>query len=643
MNKKTVLTSLTAIMVAAPAIVTGVVSPAMATTWPGTDVMSENTTYDSAATLAHMGVSENGAEAQAQAYYNINSGYYLPQNSYQALQCIENKYCPGIDNITKNSSEAQGLQACPTQTFPSSDSGADAIYDCYRATCPTSNQNLASDGTMSGRVYYGERNNCTPGVNSCESGFTALNLDVAATYRNGGTPVKSYAKKDNTYVNQTGVDSTALAVPLFAGFDSTVVATYPTWAVDFGGPGYLFGGSACKGLNGVRQVAEMSGADGNNCYCWFTGYKPTSGLQTYRTIRSLAVPMQNSLNSCALNCAEACAQAVYDSSNSATEDAVALLYEHTSNDLKCVNTPYTISYKCESSDQSSVDSQVVEYLTAYTTRASSLCSKTGYSFENWGVSGETTNNTVNASTNVSTGYPYASNKTYTANWIPNIYAISLCNNSSCDSTVYEKYDTGWYSDSGATSTTSSVEGNLPSRTGFVFRGYYTEQLADVEASGNPGTQRITKEGGLPANTTFTSDASLYASWAKNCNISGKEETLTCSLTVANDGTVTYATGCEMGYGGMNRTPTTGGGTYSPTCNPNSITIVWGGIAAGRLALAGTEDVLTDYANNTAKSTVHYDDAIHTPVSPLGTEGSDNLPGQEFIGWKFLKTNPNSGS
>lgn len=553
MNKKTVLTSLTAIMVAAPAMMVAVPvvmvsSPAMAVTWPSTDVMSKNTTYDSAATLAHMGVSENGANAEAQAYYNINSGYYLPQNSYQAVNCVESNYCPGIDNITKNSSEAQGIEMCPAQTFPSSDSGANGISDCYKTTCPTANQNLASGGTMSGKVYYGEQNNCSP--SACASGFSSVVMNLDSQYRVSGTPVGSYAKKGTAYVNGAGVDSTTQAAPLFADFDSTAIATYPTWVVDFGANGYLFGGSACKAASDVRQVAEMSGTDGSNCYCWFTGYKPTTGLETYRTIRSVAVPMHNSLNSCATNCAEKCAAAIMNPSDSGVTNtsAVALMYEHASNDLKCVNTPYTITYSCGTDTTTgsvTPSAQVVEYLTTYTTAAGS-CKRNGYTFSNWKVSDS--NTTVAASTKVtgtgtSGGYPYASNKTYSANWGANTYTITLSNTTNGGSPanydIKEVYATKWTNNSGTEITTVSI----PTKDANVFLGYYND------TSGT--TQMIPASGILPSGATKFSDTNttnkattVYAKFGA-CSCANGVGVASCSYNSVNSNACVYDVVCSF--------------------------------------------------------------------------------------------------
>ncbi len=136
---------------------------------------------------------------------------------------------------------------------------------------------------------------------------------------------------------------------------------------------------------------------------------------------------------------------------------------------------------------------------------------------------------------------------------PNVYTITLKNYNNTDThqTIYEKYATGWYSNSAATTSISTA--TVPSRTGYTFRGFYTSTRTDATSSGNTGTQIITKTGGLPNNRTFAANITLYAAWAKNC-----EDSSNCTLTVADNGAVTYTTSCPNGY-------VSGEGTYNPVC------------------------------------------------------------------------------
>ena len=103
--------------------------------------------------------------------------------------------------------------------------------------------------------------------------------------------------------------------------------------------------------------------------------------------------------------------------------------------------------------------------------------------------------------------------------------------------------------------------------------------------------------------------------------------------------MTYATECKQGYNNLQNS-----GKYNPSCTANTINILWKGINTSRLALANNQgNMSTKAANgtdnlpaNTGRSTVAYDGNIYTPVSPLATDAGDNLPGQTFVGWRFVK-------
>ncbi|MDE6481718.1 MAG: InlB B-repeat-containing protein [Alphaproteobacteria bacterium] len=71
-------------------------------------------------------------------------------------------------------------------------------------------------------------------------------------------------------------------------------------------------------------------------------------------------------------------------------------------------------------------------------------------------------------------------------------------------TIYQKYETGWYSNSAATTTLSKA--TVPTRTNYNFLGYYTARTG--------GTRIIAADGTLPANTTYKTSATvtLYAQW-----------------------------------------------------------------------------------------------------------------------------------
>ena len=100
------------------------------------------------------------------------------------------------------------------------------------------------------------------------------------------------------------------------------------------------------------------------------------------------------------------------------------------------------------------------------------------------------------------------NITATASWTPNIYTVSLNRQSGSGGTdtIYQKYNTGWYSNSNATTSISSI--TRPYRDGYGFGGYYT-------STNGGGTNVINSSGSIVGGTTlFTSNGELYAKWTQ---------------------------------------------------------------------------------------------------------------------------------
>ena len=167
---------------------------------------------------------------------------------------------------------------------------------------------------------------------------------------------------------------------------------------------------------------------------------------------------------------------------------------------------------------------------------------------------------------------------------PRTFTVSLMNydGTSTHSTIYEKYATGWYSNSAATTALSKA--TVPTRAGYLFRGFYTAKQSDVSANGGSGTRRITADGTLPANTTFTANTPLYAAWAKDCTAPANGS---CTATIGGDGSVSYITSCNTGY------TLSGANTANPTCTPKIYTITLNATAGG--GTGGTSTIYLKYA------------------------------------------------
>ena len=180
------------------------------------------------------------------------------------------------------------------------------------------------------------------------------------------------------------------------------------------------------------------------------------------------------------------------------------------------------------------------------------------------------------------------------------------------STIYEKYNEGWYSNSAGTTAISKV--TLPSKAGYKFDGYYTQT----------GTQIISNTGTINGNTnkTFLSSGTLYAKWtAVNLNFSGKTITKiysttqqTESFTAASNGTGSYT------YSEKSETNSAGVATNFITVSGTTITIA-AGTTAGTYTYVVTAKDNNTLATKDATFTITIGKA--TPTL-LATEYSKNL-------------------
>lgn len=101
-----------------------------------------------------------------------------------------------------------------------------------------------------------------------------------------------------------------------------------------------------------------------------------------------------------------------------------------------------------------------------------------------------------------------------AKWIPSIYEITLDNQSATNggsSKFYEQYTVGMFADFEGTSALTAI--NIPSKTGFVFGGYY-ESVENNSTSTAVGTNQYVSPDGIITTcfTSFNADTTLYALW-----------------------------------------------------------------------------------------------------------------------------------
>ena len=125
----------------------------------------------------------------------------------------------------------------------------------------------------------------------------------------------------------------------------------------------------------------------------------------------------------------------------------------------------------------------------------------GWTFDGW-----YTEKTGGSKVTASTMYRTASNQTLYAHWIANTYTITLNSNlggykgTTGTTVIYEKFDTGFYSDKACTKKITNI--TIPTKIGNIFNGY---------KYGN--TVAITSSGAIAVNyNKFTSDVTIKADW-----------------------------------------------------------------------------------------------------------------------------------
>ena len=269
MNKRLIFTSLTAIMVAVPAMA----EPSHTSqTFPSNGVMEEDYTYVGQANVTNLKVSSGTATTTA-SYTDCPSGY------------------------------------------PNSDDGATSTDQCYTA-CTVSdfpaNSHIAS---VTGKNYQGANETDTCAIATCETGYTlnpgTPDLTTIIGVTEAGTAY-GYIDHSGTYSNGTG---------------STTQQTYgitaaDTFGVDYGsGKGRITGKALCSTQQGDNQYYAWSnpttstdvtaawGTD-SNCWCQLDSYTSSSGAT-----QSLSAPwvffaadaVPGGADGCADYCAYICA------------------------------------------------------------------------------------------------------------------------------------------------------------------------------------------------------------------------------------------------------------------------------------------------------------------------------------------------
>lgn len=129
--------------------------------------------------------------------------------------------------------------------------------------------------------------------------------------------------------------------------------------------------------------------------------------------------------------------------------------------------------------------------------------RTGYTFTGWTKSG--------GGTLSGTSFTFGSSSTtLTANWTVNNYTLTLNPNSGTVNTTSYTLTYG-------ASTNYNLSGNLPTRTGYTFKGWYTAMTNGTKVYANTGY--VTNEGTYwkDNKNVYAGNYTLYAQWDANTN------------------------------------------------------------------------------------------------------------------------------
>ena len=457
----------------------------------------------------------------------------------------------------------RGIHYCPDD-FPHSDNASEKVTNCYAK---------ANETEGFGKMYYGQVT-CTPGY-FLKKGTGRAGLCIQCTsgsYCEGGTFIVSY-KEDQ------GIESCP------GGYSSGPAATKITDCKNASGQNYV----VPSGGSNLRPVAAQR-VDASDLVAWEALCVNGQSHKVYffRGAGNAAGTM-NPVNKCTDDTvtlpSSGFTRADYqfdewNCDNNIGPKVAGETFPMPNANVTCTARwtavplgTYTVQYLCgDGFGIAPVDNSSYAHNDSVTLKSNTCTAPSGDTFYKWSC-----DNGIGTQAENATFYMPNANVTCTAQWTQTpIYTIILRNydNSGTHSTIYEKYGTGWYSNAAATTTLNAA--TVPTRSNYTFRGYYTAAQTDLTASGGSGTRHITNSGGLPSNTTFSANTNLYAAWARNCDA---ETGCNCTLTVNNDGTVTYTTSAQTGY-----TLTSGDGTYHPVC---TLTVNTADCNPGQYLLANT--------------------------------------------------------
>jgi len=342
----------------------------------GDDNFTANQTDVSSCAINVLGVDENTANAEAtwQALtYSCPAGTYLPDgdtwdtdNQYtnnNCATCPTGSYCAGSGStpFTYSESADQGITACPSG-YPNSSAHSSAESSCYRTCAASDVAHLKSGGTVSGRYYSGNNNQCEPAdAQQCAGGYhyVASVPDLWSIYQNA-IPTVEYM--DGRLI--VGISDNYENVSATLVFQSQCSTQ---------------SGTAIDSAN-VTTLSTLPDSAGQYCWCQLSQYRIiNSGVTTtYRTPGPwVSIKDMDSAATCASGCLYMCG------GNNFTDPALARERLFRSNNpapASCTANTITLNWK-DATGETHATTQCTygEGITTPTTAPT----KRGHTFTGW--------------------------------------------------------------------------------------------------------------------------------------------------------------------------------------------------------------------------------------------------------------------
>ena len=512
------------------------------------------------------------------------AGKYLEADTAACTECPANYYCPG-GTFTYNGSDL-GVNACSALAngfYPNSVAGSSAATDCrtgalsgkyVSAAKATSATNCAANTfKTSHSVAYGSTSSCdscpansssAEGKSSCSClwGYSVRGASsTTGTACTGNTIVIDYNENGGTAISdQTCTYGSTFTLP--ASWTSTKTGYHFTIVLADGTEVNPLSQIDCNKTtlgvySGTTTAVSLKWAP--NLYLVEFNANGGSGTMNSQYIEydSSVLLRENLYTRTGYSFAgwatSADGAVVYSNKakvqNLSTGETVTLYAKWTAN-------TYTLTYSCGSGVGTPPASATATYDADFKPAANS-CSRTGYTFAGWEVSGTSDVKTAGSAF----AWKYTENKTFTATWAAKTYTVSFNANGGTggqSSSVTATYD----------AKMPTIDTTKPTKMACKFMGWYDN------ATYTSGKQYYTAAGASARVWDKTANTTLYAGW--NCfTVSADNKTdlvytgsaQSCATTITVKGVDTYGTTYS----------TSGSGTYSaaiPTITDAGTMIVY---------------------------------------------------------------------